>query len=69
VPVSTIGVSSTPHSRISTDPVSSPAPLSTAEAAAIGRANSDPGSSGTIAVTPVRAIGSPAAGSPDQMVT
>ena len=58
VPVSRIGVSSTPHSVISMVPVSSPAPFSTAGAAGIGRANSAAGSSGTMAVTPVRAIGS-----------
>lgn len=58
VPVSRMGVSSTPHSVISMVPVSSPAPLRTAGAAGIGIANSAAGSSGTMAVTPVRAIGS-----------
>ena len=58
VPVSMIGVSITPHSAISIAPVNSPAPFNTAGAAAIGRANSAPGSSSTMAVTPVRAIGS-----------
>ncbi|TPW16453.1 MAG: hypothetical protein FD127_97 [Acidimicrobiaceae bacterium] len=67
--MSMIGVSITPHSLISIEPVSSPAPFSTAGAAAIGRAKSVPGSSGTIAVTPVRAIGSPDAGSPCHTVT
>ena len=44
--MSTIGVSSSPHSVIAIEPVSSPAPFSTAGAAAIGRRNISAGASG-----------------------
>ena len=53
VAVRTTGVSKVPHSRTVSDPVSSPAPLSTAVPAAIGRRNMESSVSGTIAVTPV----------------
>src|SRR3954447_21483333 len=50
------GVSRQPHSRTCSDPVISPAPLSTATPAGAGSAG------GTIAVTPVRATPRPAGG-------
>ena len=49
------GVSRMPHSRISREPVSSPAPLRTAVPAGTGFCSSEPIGPGRIAVTPVRA--------------
>src|SRR2546421_12733171 len=56
------GVSMQPHSPIWIDPVSSPAPFTTAVPAASGRLTRVSSGPGTITVTPVRATPRPAGG-------
>ena len=63
VEVSQTGVCSRPHSEICRNPVSSPAPLSTAAPAGTGSRKSRSGCPGRTAVTPVRAIPRPWGGS------
>ncbi len=58
-----MGVLTRPHSRISSEPVSSPAPFRTAVPAQTGSCTSGPTGAGTIAVTPVRATPRPSGGS------
>ena len=58
-----MGVLTRPHSRISSEPVSSPAPFRTAVPAQTGSCTSGPTGAGTTAVTPVRATPRPSGGS------